>query len=86
MKRSGRDEPMWVVIYMSMEITQGISLRSYLYQTSKNTISFSLSLMLSLQQNWPTRGWNGGGGLEGKVIQAMYTHVSKCKINKRNII
>jgi hypothetical protein len=30
-KRSGRDEPMWVVIHMCMEATLGISLYSYLY-------------------------------------------------------
>jgi hypothetical protein len=30
-KRSGRDEPIWVVIYITMETTQGISLYSYPY-------------------------------------------------------
>jgi hypothetical protein len=30
-KRSGRDEPIWVVILIFMEATQGISLYSYLY-------------------------------------------------------
>jgi hypothetical protein len=30
-KRSGRDEPMWVAIHMCMEATLGISLYSYLY-------------------------------------------------------
>jgi hypothetical protein len=30
-KKSGRDEPMWVVIYMCMEATVGISLYNYLY-------------------------------------------------------
>jgi hypothetical protein len=30
-KRSGRDEPMWIVIHMCMEATLGISLYSYLY-------------------------------------------------------
>jgi hypothetical protein len=29
-KRSGRDEPVWVVIYMCMEAMLGISLYSYL--------------------------------------------------------
>jgi hypothetical protein len=32
-KRSGRDEPIWVVVHMCMETTQGISLYSYLYLT-----------------------------------------------------
>jgi hypothetical protein len=30
-KRSGRDKPMWVAIYKSMEAMLGISLYSYLY-------------------------------------------------------
>jgi endo-1,4-beta-D-glucanase Y len=30
-KRSGRDEPMWVAIHKFMEATLGISLYSYLY-------------------------------------------------------
>jgi hypothetical protein len=30
-KRSGRDEPMWVEIHTCMEATLGISLYSYLY-------------------------------------------------------
>jgi hypothetical protein len=30
-KRSGRDEAMWVVIHMCMEATLGIPLYSYLY-------------------------------------------------------
>jgi hypothetical protein len=31
MKKSGRDEPMWVVIHKCMEAILGISLYSYLY-------------------------------------------------------
>jgi hypothetical protein len=58
-KRPGRDEPMWVAIYMCMEATLGISLNSHHYlKTSKNAMSFSLSLMFSVQQNQRTRGWN----------------------------
>jgi hypothetical protein len=32
-KRSGRNEPMWVAIHMCMEAMLGISLYSYLYLT-----------------------------------------------------
>jgi hypothetical protein len=39
-KRSGRDEPMWVVIYMCMEAMLGISLYSYPISTSKNLYVF----------------------------------------------
>jgi hypothetical protein len=55
-KRSGRDEPVWVVIHKCMEATLGLSLYSYLFQSSKNAISFLLSLMFSLQQNWIQEG------------------------------
>jgi hypothetical protein len=40
-KRSGRDEPIWVVIYICMEETQGISLYSYLYLKLAKTPYFS---------------------------------------------
>jgi hypothetical protein len=36
-KRSGRDEPMWVVIHKCMETTQRISLYSYLYRKLAKT-------------------------------------------------
>jgi hypothetical protein len=44
-KRSDRDEPIWVVMHISMETTQGISLYSYFYLTlAKNaTSSYYLS-------------------------------------------
>jgi hypothetical protein len=58
-KRSGRDEPMWVAIHMCMEATLGISLYRYLYlKLAKNAISFLLCFKFSLQQNQRTRGLN----------------------------
>jgi hypothetical protein len=57
-KNSGRDEPVWVVIYTCMEAMLGISLHSYPYIKVAKMLSFLLSLMLSLQQNQRTRGWN----------------------------
>jgi hypothetical protein len=83
-KRSDRDEPMWVAIHIYMEAMLGISLYSYLYfKLIKSAISFLLSLMLSLQQN-QRRGWNRfclevGWGEGRKVAQTMYTYVSKWK-------
>jgi hypothetical protein len=47
-KRSGKDEPMWVAIHRYMEATLGISLYSYLYLKLSKTLSFLLSLMFSL--------------------------------------
>jgi hypothetical protein len=70
-KKSGRDEPRWVSIYKCMEAMLGISLYSCLYlKLAKNTVSFLLSFMFSLQQieeqegrigsAWK-QGWSGVG-------------------------
>jgi hypothetical protein len=54
-----------------------------LSQTSKNAMSFILSLMFSLQQNGRTRSlaeqFNPDVGVEGEVTQTVYTHVGKYK-------
>jgi hypothetical protein len=50
-KRSGRVEPMWVVIHMCIEKTQGISLYSYLYLKLTKTPCLFLFLMFYLLQN-----------------------------------
>jgi hypothetical protein len=63
MKRLGRNEPVWVAIHKCMEAMLGISLYSYLYLKLAKTLSFSLSFMFSLQQNWRTRGQNPGSGV-----------------------
>jgi hypothetical protein len=69
--RSGRDEPMWIAIHMCMEAMLRISLYSYPYLKLAKMLSFILSLMFFLQQNWRTRGqnrfcleawWGRGGG------------------------
>jgi hypothetical protein len=72
---------MWVAMHKHMEGTLGISLYSYLYFKLAKCYVL-LSLMFSLQKNQRTRGRNrfcpvgvGRGG-------TMYTHVSKCKIDK----
>jgi hypothetical protein len=45
-KRSGRDEPVYVAIHKCMEATLGISLYSCLHlKLEKNAMSFLLSLM-----------------------------------------
>jgi hypothetical protein len=82
---------MWVAIHMCMEVMLGISLYNYLYLKQAKKLSFLLSLMLSLQQKWRTRGWNrfcpeAERGVEeekeGEVTQIMYIHVNKCKNDK----
>jgi hypothetical protein len=40
-KRSGTDEPMWVVIHMCMEAMPGISLYTYLYLKLAKTLCLS---------------------------------------------
>jgi hypothetical protein len=87
-KKSDREEPIWVGIYMCMEATLGISVQLSLSQTSKNAMFFLLYLMFSLQQNQRTRFCPEvqGGGWYAWVAQIMYTHVSKCKkrLKKKN--
>jgi hypothetical protein len=75
---------MWVAIHKCMEAMLGISLYSYLYLKLAEMLSFLLSLMLSLQQNWRTRRWNRFCPKVGEDggRQIMYTHVSKCKNDK----
>jgi hypothetical protein len=43
-KRSGTDEPIWVVIHKYMETTLGLSLYSYLYLKLAKTVCFSYYL------------------------------------------
>jgi hypothetical protein len=70
-KRSSRDEPIQVVIYMSMEAMLGISLYLYLSLRLAKTLCFFLSLMFSLQQNWRRRvSEEGGGEWKGKEWRA----------------
>jgi hypothetical protein len=78
-----------------MEAMLGISLYSYLYLKLAKILSFLLSLMFSLQQNWRRRGQNricleargwggeGGGGRHsgggGEMAQTMYAQMNKEK-------
>jgi hypothetical protein len=89
MKRSGRDESVWVVIHLCMETMLGISLYTILISTSKNALSFLLLLTSSLQQNWRkgqnrfcleargVRGEGRGGGQGEEMTHTMYAHVNK---------
>jgi hypothetical protein len=88
-KRSGRDESIWVAIHMCMITILGISLYSYLYLKLANTLHFSNYLLCSLfnkigEQEGRTvsaQKWVGGGfqGWEGVLAQIIYTHVSNKK-------
>jgi hypothetical protein len=47
-ERSGKDEPIWVVIHMCMEAMLGISLYSYLYLKVAKMLCFSYYLLCFL--------------------------------------
>jgi hypothetical protein len=47
-KRSGRDEPMWVAIHMYMEAMLGISLYSFLYLKLAKMVCLSYYLLCLL--------------------------------------
>jgi hypothetical protein len=61
-KRSARDEQMWVVIHMCMETTLGISLYSYLYPKLAKTLCLSYYLLCFL---FNKIGEKGGQEAEG---------------------
>jgi hypothetical protein len=85
MKRSGRDEQMWVEIHKFMEAMLGIFLYNYLYLKLAKHHVFLLIIFLILLSNWRIRGktrfclevWGSR-----VVAQIMYMHTSKCKNNK----
>jgi hypothetical protein len=69
-KRSGRDEPMWVVIHMSMEAMLGISLYSYPYLKLAKTLCVSYYCLCPLfnkigEEGKTGHSWKPGGGGRG---------------------
>jgi hypothetical protein len=85
-KRSGRDEPIWVVIHMCMEAMLGISLNSNLYLNLAKMLCFFIiayvfsstklkkaEQVLSGSEGGRGRGW----GAEGEMDQKMYAHMNK---------
>jgi hypothetical protein len=66
-KRSGRNEPMWVAIYKCMETMLGISLYSYLYLKLAKIKCLSYYLLCFLfkigeQEGRIGSAWKVGGG------------------------
>jgi hypothetical protein len=78
-KSSGRDEPMWIVIYMCMEATLGISLYSYLYLKLAKILCLSYYLLCFLfnkvreQEDGTGSAWKQGGAMGGWPKQ--YIHM-----------
>jgi hypothetical protein len=98
-KRSGRDEPMWVAIHKCIEAMLGISLYSYLYLKLPKTLCLSYYLLCFFfnkireheggagsARKWRRKRVCGGGGRRGEVAQILYTHISisKCKNDNNN--
>jgi hypothetical protein len=101
-KRSGRDEPVWVVIHMCMEAMLGISVYTHLYLKFAKMLCLSYYFLCFLFNKigeesrkgsaWK-RGWGwgvrekGSRGQGGEMAQTMYSHMNKCINNlKKSLI
>jgi hypothetical protein len=84
-KRSGRDEPYWVIIYMYIETMLIISVYSYLNLKLAKMLCLSYYLFCFLFNNIGKVGrtgsaWKQGvGGNEGggEMAQTIYVHINK---------
>jgi hypothetical protein len=83
-KRSGRDEPMWVAIHMCMKAMLGFSLCSYLYLKLAKMLCLSYYLLCFLfnkigeQESGTDSAQKWGGGEWPKqciYIVTMYLHI-----------
>jgi hypothetical protein len=85
-KRSGRDEPMWVTIHKCLEATLGISLYNYLYlKLAKHYVFLIIFYVFSsrkLENKRAEQVLHRQGGKGEEVAQTMYSHVSKCNNDK----
>jgi hypothetical protein len=68
-KRSGRDEPMWVVIHMCMEAMLGISLYSYFYLKIAKTLCFCYYLLCFLFNKIGKEGRTGSFWKQGVEME-----------------
>jgi hypothetical protein len=88
--RSGRDEPICVVIYMGTEAMLGISLYSYRHLKLAKILCLSyyhLCLLFNklgeegrIGSAWKQGGWGRegeGSRKEREMAQTMYTHMNK---------
>jgi hypothetical protein len=66
-KRSGRDEPMWVAIHKCMEAMLGISLHSYLYLKLAKALCLSYYLFNKIGEQEGAQKWGERGGGLNKV-------------------
>jgi hypothetical protein len=78
--RSGKDEPIWLEIYIYMETTQRISWYNYPFLKLAKIPCFSYYLLCFFFNK--VREQEGGAGSAQEVAQIMYTHISTCKNDK----
>jgi hypothetical protein len=82
MKRSGRDEPIWVAIHKCMEAMLGISLYSYIYLKLAKTLCLSYYLLCFLfnkigeKQEGTVSAQKTVGGCGGRRWPKQCIHVS----------
>jgi hypothetical protein len=79
-KRSGRSEPVWVVIHICMETTLGISLYSYLYlKLAKCCVFLITSYVFSSTKNLREQEGGIGSGWEVEWRRGGLNNVYTCK-------
>jgi hypothetical protein len=81
-KRSGRNEPMWIAIHICVETMLGISLYSYLYLKLAKAMCLSYYHLCFLFNKIGEEDGAGSAQNRGEVAQTMYTHESKYKNGK----
>jgi hypothetical protein len=84
-KRSDRNEPMWIAIYICMEVMLGLYLYSYLYLKLAKMLCLSyypLCFLFNKIREQEDRTGSAQKLAGAGRWQTMYTHVSKCKNDK----
>jgi hypothetical protein len=81
-KRSGRNEPIWVIIHICMETTLGISLYSYPYLKLAKMLCLSYYCYVFSSTKLEKKasvveGEGGGRGQGGEMTQTMYAQINK---------
>jgi hypothetical protein len=77
-RRSGRNEPMWVVIHMCMEATLGISLYSHLYPKLAKMVCLLYYLLYFLFNKIGEKGRTVSTRKQGKGVGGGTNNVYTC--------
>jgi hypothetical protein len=84
MKRSGRDEPIWVVIHMCMKAMLGISLYSYPYVKLAKMLCLSYYCLCLLFNKTGEEGRTGSAWKQGGVGGEGRRRRRRCRAGVRN--